>query len=81
MEFQLTMLNYQQGFTIFNSPEFCIELFVDPLFSEALEIMAYCLYDGKVDQGSEFETSLYQSLFYQLKDMKECFILFFEKIL
>ena len=36
--------------------------------------MAYCLYDGKVDQGSEFETSLYQSLFYQLKEMQECFI-------
>jgi len=38
---------------------------------EALEIMAYCLYDGKVDQQSEFETSLYNSLLDQLKEMKD----------
>ena len=37
--------------------------------------MAYCLYDGKVDQGSEFETNLYQSLFQQLKEIEEWFIL------
>ena len=44
---------------------------MDPVFSEALEIMAYCLYDGKVDQGSEFETNLYRSLFQQLKEIEE----------
>ena len=30
--------------------------------SEALEILAYCLFDGKVDQKSEFETELYRNL-------------------
>ena len=44
--------------------------------TEALEIMAYCLYDGKVDQQSEFETSLYNSLLDQMPEMKEGFIVF-----
>ena len=30
--------------------------------SETLEILAYCLFDGKVDQKSEFETELYRNL-------------------
>ena len=30
--------------------------------SETLEILAYCLFDGKVDQKSEFETELYHNL-------------------
>ena len=38
--------------------------------------MAYCLYDGKVDQGSEFETSLYNSLIEQVNKMKERFFKF-----
>ena len=32
--------------------------------------MAYCLDDGKIDQESEFETELYNSLLKQLKEMK-----------
>ena len=32
--------------------------------------MAYCLDDGKVDQESEFETELYNSLLKQLEEMK-----------
>ena len=31
-------------------------------FEDALEIIKYCLYDGKVDQGSKFETDLFKSL-------------------
>ena len=31
--------------------------------------MAYCLDDGKIDQESEFETELYNSLLKQLKEM------------
>ena len=41
--------------------------------SEAVEIMAYCLIDGKVDQKSLFETRLYNDLLDQLKNTKECF--------
>ena len=37
--------------------------------SEALEIIAYCLFDGKVDQESELETNLYNDLVDQLKDI------------
>ena len=32
--------------------------------------MAYCLDDGKIDQESEFETELYNSLLKQLEEMK-----------
>ena len=39
--------------------------------SEIIEIMAYCLMDGKVDQKSEFETLLYNNLLEQLKNDKE----------
>ena len=35
--------------------------------SDALEILAYCLYDGKVDQKSEFETDLYNDLLSKVK--------------
>ena len=42
--------------------------------SEAVEIMAYCLIDGKVDQRSVFETKLYYSLLGQLKNMKDSFL-------
>ena len=35
--------------------------------SNALEILAYCLYDGKVDQKSEFETELYNDLLSKIK--------------
>ena len=35
--------------------------------------MAYCLYDGKVDQESEFETTMYRSLLDQLKSMEDGF--------
>ena len=38
--------------------------------SETLEILAYCLFDGKVDQKSEFETELYHNLVRDLQD--EC---------
>ena len=33
----------------------------------AVEIMAYCLVDGKVDQESKFETNLYNELLKQIK--------------
>ena len=36
--------------------------------SDALEILAYCLYDGKVDQKSEFETELYNDLLSNVKE-------------
>ena len=38
--------------------------------SEAVEIMAYCLMDGKVDQKSRFETYLYKDLLDQLRKYK-----------
>ena len=38
--------------------------------SEAVEIMAYCLMDGKVDQKSLFETYLYNDLLQQFKKDK-----------
>ena len=38
--------------------------------SEAVEILAYCLMDGKVDQKSLFETYLYNDLLEQLKKEK-----------
>ena len=41
--------------------------------SAAVEIMAYCLMDGKVEQGSGFETDLYNDLVVQLKSMKDGF--------
>ena len=41
--------------------------------SNAVEIMAYCLFDGKVEQESEYETNLYKQLVEQLRDMKADF--------
>ena len=38
--------------------------------SEVVEIMAYCLMDGKVEQKSVFETRLYNDLLEQLKNDK-----------
>ena len=38
--------------------------------SEAVEILAYCLLDGKVDQKSQFETCLYNDLLEQIKKDK-----------
>ena len=38
--------------------------------TNAVEIMAYCLIDGKVEQESVFETNLYNELLEQLKQMK-----------
>ena len=38
--------------------------------SNAVEIMAYCLVDGKVEQESPFEMNLYNELVEQLKEMK-----------
>ena len=38
--------------------------------SNSVEIMAYCLVDGKVEQESSFETKLYNDLVEQLRDMK-----------
>ena len=35
--------------------------------------MAYCLYDGKVDQESEFETKMYESLLDQVLSMQDSF--------
>ena len=43
--------------------------------SEVVEIMAYCLADGKIDQKSAFETRLYNDLLDQLKNDKEWFYL------
>ena len=42
--------------------------------SNAVEIMAYCLVDGKVDQESEFETNLYNNLVKQFEKMKAGFL-------
>ena len=39
-------------------------------FSNAVEIIAYCLIDGKVEQGSSFETNLYNDLVEQLRKIK-----------
>ena len=39
--------------------------------SNAIEIMAYCLIDGKVDQESKFEADLYDELIAQLKGKKD----------
>ena len=41
--------------------------------AEIVEIMAYCLIDGKVEQKSVFETRLYNDLLEQLKNDKERF--------
>ena len=41
--------------------------------SNAVEIMAYCLVDGKVEQESEFEMNLYNELLEQLREMKAGF--------
>ena len=57
-------------------------------FSEAVEILAYCLMDGKVDQKSLFETYLYNDLLGQLKNeevnsfmqVMEYFVNIFKKI-
>ena len=38
--------------------------------SEAVEILVYCLLDGKVDQKSQFETCLYNDLLEQIKKDK-----------
>ena len=38
--------------------------------ANAVEIMAYCLVDGKVEQQSAFETNLYNELVEQLREMK-----------
>ena len=43
--------------------------------SNAVEIIAYCLVDGKVDQDSEFETDLYNELVKQLRGMKAGFMI------
>ena len=42
--------------------------------SNGVEIMAYCLVDGKVEQDSAFETNLYNDLLQQLKNMKAGFV-------
>merc|ERR1712131_131913 len=39
--------------------------------AEIVEIMAYCLIDGKVEQKSVFETRLYNDLLEQLKNDKD----------
>ena len=41
--------------------------------ANAVEIMAYCLIDGKVEQKSSFETKLYNNLVEQFKKMKDGF--------
>ena len=41
--------------------------------SDAVEMMAYCLIDGKLEQESVFETNLYNDLVEQLKGMKDGF--------
>ena len=43
--------------------------------SNAVEIMAYCLIDGKVEQESAFETKLYNDFVEQLRKMKAGFCL------
>ena len=44
--------------------------------SNAIEIMAYCMVDGKLEQDSEFEINLYNDLVEQLKSMKTGFEIF-----
>ena len=44
--------------------------------SEAVEIMAYCLMDGKVEQKSTFESQLYEELLKQMMEaLPGCFLL------
>ena len=38
--------------------------------SEVIEIMVYCVVDGKIDQKSEFECRLYEYLLEQLMNTK-----------
>ena len=40
--------------------------------SEAVEIMAYCVINGKVDQKFQFECRLYEDLLEQFMNMKVC---------
>ena len=49
--------------------------------SEIVEIMAYCLIDGKIEQKSVFETRLYDDLLEQLRNDKEwfCRLAFFSR--
>ena len=42
----------------------------------AIEIIAYCMVDGKLEQDSEFEINLYNDLVDQLKSMKTGFQIF-----
>ena len=49
--------------------------------SEAVEILAYCLMDGKVEQKSLFETYLYNDLLGQLKNDEVNLIQFVKIIL
>ena len=49
--------------------------------SEAVEILAYCLMDGKVEQKSLFETYLYDDLLEQLKNDKVNLIQFVKVVL
>ena len=45
--------------------------------SEAVEIMAYCLMDGKVEQKSTFESQLYEELLKQMMEvLPGCFHLY-----
>ena len=44
--------------------------------SNAIEIIAYCMVDGKLEQDSEFEINLYNDLVDQLKSMKTGFQIF-----
>ena len=51
---------------------------VDPLkdvdLSDAFEIIEYCLYEGKVDLESDFETNLYKSLITQINEIQDSFV-------
>ena len=55
----------------FVSNRYVVHLLDTVKLSEALEILAYCLYDGKIDQKSEFEIGLYDEIVDELR--LQCF--------
>ena len=57
MKFCIAQIPHRYGFHPLDSVK----------LSEALEILAYCLYDGKIDQKSEFEKGLYDDIVDELR--------------
>ena len=65
---KIFIMKYISNFLI--STDLELNMFFHPLtvkLSEALEILAYCLFDGKIDQKSEFEIRLFDELLSEFK--------------